>query len=150
MTKEATLRKEIKTHKKAIKILKEELDKVLPNKQFSCRCGRRSQIKHVSVISVMFYTEPHGCTGGDYWSFSEYWIVCPKCNDYTRGYDLMSYDKKDSRPDHYIDYLFVKKHYDHFKEHLDWYKQHPMGFNLNNPPTLEQLRKEKKKKERRY
>jgi len=149
MTIEATIRKEIKTHKNAIKELKVELDKVLPNKQFKCYCGRRTQIRHISIISEMSYTEPYGCTGGDYWSFNEYYIVCPKCDEYIRAYDLQSYEKKNSMPDHYIDFLFVEKYYNHFKEHLDWYKRRGGLFD-DDTITLEQLRAQKQKDDRRY
>lgn len=53
----------------------------LASKTIKCAsCGTATKIKDIDLISVESYTEPHGCTGGDYWSHSEYNYVCPHCS----------------------------------------------------------------------
>lgn len=152
MTKEAELRREKKKLKKQIKDINEQLDAVLPNKRYTCpECNRRSQIKNVSIVHLMSYTEPHGCTGGDYWSFAEeYLMVCPKCNAAARAYDTSDFDNK------YKDgevapntkrYKFVKRYYDYFKEHLRWYRRRTGLFDKDTT-SLEELREQEARRRR--
>ncbi len=42
-------------------------------------CGKRSAIRLLTYIQTHWYREPHGCTGGDYWSEGEGRFLCPKC-----------------------------------------------------------------------
>lgn len=42
-----------------------------------CRCGEMHAIRDLHLIIKHWYTEPHGCTGGDYWTEGEWRFVCP-------------------------------------------------------------------------
>lgn len=45
------------------------------------RCGScedSHKIEDLSAIQTYWYTQPHGCTGGDYWSEGELQYVCPE------------------------------------------------------------------------
>jgi hypothetical protein len=47
------------------------------NQKFRCGCGALHAIKDCAALSHKFYTPPSGCTGGDYWSYSELHVICP-------------------------------------------------------------------------
>lgn len=136
MTKETVLRNQIKQHVDALKELHNELNTVLPNKQYSCsRCSRRSRIKNVSIVKRMAYREPLSCTGGDYWYFTEFLIVCPKCGVYDRGFpdyraensefsalqaenssETSGWWKRCAELNE-----FITEYYHYFKEVIEWY-----------------------------
>lgn len=44
-----------------------------------CHCGNIEPIATQLYIQTHWYTPPHGCTGGDYWSAGEANWICPKC-----------------------------------------------------------------------
>ena len=43
-------------------------------------CKKFSSLKDTSGIQKLYYVEPYGCTGGDYWKNSGVEWYCPKCN----------------------------------------------------------------------
>jgi hypothetical protein len=58
--------------------LLDALDQERSRKQFECKaCGKMHAINKCDVIQTHWYTSPHGCTGGDYWSQGELHIICP-------------------------------------------------------------------------
>lgn len=42
-----------------------------------CACGEAHAIKDLTVRVTHWYTEPHGCTDGDYWTEGEWQFLCP-------------------------------------------------------------------------
>lgn len=120
MTKEAILRKQIKEQKAVLNNLRQQLDEVKPNKQFSCpSCGKRSKIKGVTLIEEYWYDN---ATYQEGWNFHEYGIVCPKCNNLAR-----CVDNRDRDYEHepwitwFKNYELAHKYHDSFGEILKWY-----------------------------
>ncbi len=51
------------------------------NKKMTIECGSCNNPHEIGVLKAIqthWYTEPHGCTGGDYWKQGELQFVCPK------------------------------------------------------------------------
>lgn len=42
-----------------------------------CSCGKRHAIGKLHLLITTYYHEPHGCSGGDYRTESEWQFVCP-------------------------------------------------------------------------
>lgn len=40
-------------------------------------CGKLHTIKNLTLIQTHWYTQPHGCAGGDYWNSGEIQFICP-------------------------------------------------------------------------
>jgi hypothetical protein len=49
-------------------------------------CGAEIPIATLAYIQTHWYTEPSGCTGGDYWSQAEGQFKCPECGVINRLY----------------------------------------------------------------
>lgn len=49
-------------------------------------CEETQRLKHSHVIQTYWYTEPYGCTGGDYWNAGHKEVVCNECGDNIRIY----------------------------------------------------------------
>ena len=104
---------------KEIDALKEELELVRSRKTLACACGKRSQLSKWILISDYHYIRPYGCTGGDYWDFSdEYHLICPKCDGLGRVYKA-SYEADDSVMNTL--YKFIHNHAKYFGEQLKSY-----------------------------
>lgn len=76
-----------------------ELHIVRSQRKILCSCGKRHSIAKLEVLVTHWYHEPHGCTGGDYWSEGEWQFVCPV--DGTRNRLMfddyrVEYEKRDS------------------------------------------------------
>lgn len=67
---------------KALDIRRKELVAQLKlersRKKILCSCKKMHAIKDLVVIQTHWYTEPYGCTGGDYWSEGELQFLCPE------------------------------------------------------------------------
>jgi hypothetical protein len=50
-------------------------------------CGTMLPIKNLAYIQTHWYTEPYGCTGGDYWNQGEGQFTCPVCGELNRLYE---------------------------------------------------------------
>ena len=61
-----------------------QVEKQRANKQFRCCCGSMHKIKDCVAIQTHWYTEPSGCTEGDYWNQGEINIICPETNHRNR------------------------------------------------------------------
>jgi hypothetical protein len=48
------------------------------------KCHKKTQVGLLTYIQTRYYTEPYGCTGGDYWSDGEGQYICPKCGELNR------------------------------------------------------------------
>jgi hypothetical protein len=47
---------------------------------FKCgSCLAMTPIADLEYVQTYWYTEPHGCTGGDYWNAGEGKVLCPAC-----------------------------------------------------------------------
>ena len=42
-------------------------------------CGKRSLLSKITLLDYQYYVQPFSCSGGAYWTHSEYKFVCPKC-----------------------------------------------------------------------
>ena len=115
---------------KEIEALHKEKQDIKSRRMITClHCQKRTSLPKAIVIRTHWYTEPHGCTGGDYWNFGEYRFVCMKCEHATRAY-IGSWEKhwrtgkikskalKDPRVKLFN---FIKKHIDFVGEVLDTY-----------------------------
>jgi hypothetical protein len=81
------LDKEIATLNETIKMLNAMKDEKLGETVIECgKCGLQFWIKDVEYIQTHWYTQPHGCTGGDYWTQGEGQWVC-KCGVRNRMFD---------------------------------------------------------------
>lgn len=49
-------------------------------------CGASFPIGQLTFIQTHWYTEPHGCAGGDYWNAGEGQFDCPACGKRNRLY----------------------------------------------------------------
>jgi hypothetical protein len=56
-------------------------------------CGAQLPIADIVYIQTHWYTEPSGCTGGDYWNQGEGQFVCPKCGAENRLYERPEVEK---------------------------------------------------------
>lgn len=61
------------------------------------KCKRRNQVGKLTYLQTHWYTEPHGCTGGDYWSSGEGQYICPKCRHVNRLYTASYYSKEKNK-----------------------------------------------------
>lgn len=62
------------------KILK-KIEKRNQQKTIKCAaCDKLHSIGSLDAIQMHWYTEPYGCTGGDYWNTGELRFVCPLTN----------------------------------------------------------------------
>lgn len=101
--KKMTLReteRQIKLQEESLSKLKESRTAMLPSKTVKCLgnyvsgpndipnhkpgCQKRVQIGKLIYIQDHWYTEPHGCSGGDYWNQGEGAFICPSCGRYNR------------------------------------------------------------------
>lgn len=57
------------------------------NDHIGSACGRALEIGTLVYIQTLWYTQPHGCTDGDYWNLGEGQFVCPHCGHVNRLYD---------------------------------------------------------------
>lgn len=49
--------------------------------KYKCpECKKFSTLRDTDAIQKNYYVEPHGCTGGDYWTRNGIMWNCPKCN----------------------------------------------------------------------
>lgn len=56
-----------------------KIAKLRSQRRIACSCGARHRICDIDLLVTHWYTQPHGCTGGDYWSEGEWNFVCQKC-----------------------------------------------------------------------
>ena len=63
-------------------LLETEQENLKANLTIKCLCGTYHKIRDLRVIQTYWYTEPHGCTGGDYWSHGALAFLCPKDETY--------------------------------------------------------------------
>jgi len=116
-----------------IKSLKYEAELIKSKKTFKCMvdsCGKRTPIANTILLSEYYYIGPSGCSGGDYWVFSdEYKVHCPKCNNWNRVWASYSIPLSTEL------FKWVSAHARHFGERLD---------NYDNQ-TIEEMREAKAK-----
>jgi hypothetical protein len=111
-------------HEKEMKRIQSEIIAEIKSQLFTCtHCKLTMPLESWSFIQNHWYTEPYGCTGGDYWNNSDMetcHVSCPQCGkqnyiyNHMQKVDLVSYFKEkiwlgkkdvfskvfDSYPDH--------------------------------------------------
>lgn len=138
MSNVAAIKRQIENHEETIDQLREELHEAKGEQFFTCsNCTRRSKVNKLTLVKQHWYVEPHGCTGGDYWKFSEYAVVCGKCDTPIRVYDKSKYRDDDGM------FAFVQERERAFKEVLDWYPRGDSSISVVN------LRHENMKRQKR-
>jgi hypothetical protein len=50
-------------------------------------CGATLRVADLVYIQKHWYTEPFGCSGGDYWNVGEGQFFCPECSTQNRLYE---------------------------------------------------------------
>ena len=76
-----------------------KIDEKNKRKRISCEsCDKSHPIQSLTLIQTYWYTSPHGCTGGDYWSKGEMEFICPETKVVNRilfnNYDV-PWEKRD-------------------------------------------------------
>lgn len=91
------------------------LDEARGNITIQCNCGSYHKIRQLKAIQSYYYTEPHGCTGGDYWSQTTLSFLCPKDESYEQRLLFDNYDVR----------WELLHHFDHDPEmqFRHWYKE---------------------------
>lgn len=125
MSKADYIEKRIKALEKELELCKSSLVTAQGDEYFFCpHCTQRTKVSGTTIVREHFYISPHGCTGGDYWRFNHYLVVCEKCsavNKVIADSDL---------------YNFVDTRIRSFNSVLDW---HPSSRDPY-PVTVEWLR----------
>lgn len=70
----------------ALAAAREKLRLARGRRRIACACGRTHALGTLDALIIMHYVEPHGCTGGDYWSQGIWAFVCPVTGNYHRFY----------------------------------------------------------------
>lgn len=145
MTKEATIRKQIKEQETILETLEQQLTEAKLNKQFSCSsCGKRSKIKGITLIREYWYDNAAYQEG---WNFHEYSIICPKCGERHRCMDPRGRRTGNAKWQRWYDnFDFAVKYRDSFGEELDWYPRERGLF--GEAFDLETIRKENRERKR--
>lgn len=75
----ASLEDQLKqVHQEETRIL-QKIDERNKKKTIKCSgCDEFHQIGTLKAIQTHWYTQPFGCTGGDYWNIGELQFVCPE------------------------------------------------------------------------
>ena len=77
-----------------IAFLQEQKKDMLAQIRIDCPvCAVPFPIMESEYIQTHWYTEPYGCTGGDYWSEGEGNCVCPNCESRLRLYKTPELEK---------------------------------------------------------
>ncbi len=103
--------------------IREKINKRNKRRTIRCSCGHPHKIGDLKVIQTHWYTEPFGCTEGDYWSEGELQFVCPETSIVNR----LLFDNPEVPYDKRRDYCNnpeeqFKRQYKHlFKEVVDSY-----------------------------
>jgi hypothetical protein len=62
----------------------DNLQEIRKRRRIQCSCKSYHRICDLTLRITHYYNEPHGCTGGDYWSEGEWQFLCPKTGDINR------------------------------------------------------------------
>lgn len=90
----AAINQEVDKVNKKISKLKDQISQLVVQKntllsqtRVDCpNCKNPFMISESEYLQTHWYTEPHGCTGGDYWNIGEGNCVCPNCRTRLRLY----------------------------------------------------------------
>lgn len=122
----AAIERQIENHESTIDQLKEELHAAKGEQFYKCpHCTKRSKVNKLTLVRKNWYVEPYSCTGGDYWKFSEYAIICGKCDTFARVYDKSKYNDDDGM------FMFVQERERAFNEVLEWYPRRDTSIDLD-------------------
>ena len=112
-----------------------ELNQMRSRQKIKCAsCGKYHTIKDLDAIQTHWYTEPSGCTEGDYWNLGDLWFVCPVtrvCNRILlRNFDVPWEDrsKYEFNPTDQFRHMYK----DVFKSVTDTHREHEHYKTVNN------------------
>ncbi len=75
----ASLEDQLVTVHQEESLILEKIDKRNKKRSIPCGgCSKPHQIGDLTAIQTHWYTQPHGCTEGDYWNEGELQFVCPE------------------------------------------------------------------------
>ena len=105
------------------------------NRKIKCGgCEDSHRTGDLIAIQTHWYTSPHGCTEGDYWSEGELQFVCPETGITNRllfdNYDVPYENRKDF--EHNPAEQFKIRYKSLFREVRDSYDEHTPGKWANN------------------
>lgn len=139
---------------KEISALCDEKEAIKRKRRWTCNeCSRQTVVTKLIVVEHWWYTQPSGCSEGDYWlPGDDYYIWCDKCNTWIRDYkrhrvsdweirDEKIRDKTERAHTENKGYFVIKDNKYRIAELLENYNNHSSNFDLN---VL------RKKKEERY
>ena len=97
-------------------------------------CSNSHEIGNLEAIQTHWYTEPHGCTGGDYWNEGELQFVCPETGIINRllfnNNDIPYEERKIYDND--AEQQFKRKYKKLFKKIVDNYDKEIYAKRVNN------------------
>ena len=90
----AVAKHRVETAEAEVAAAQKDLDALLGETHVACTsqvatgkgCGHLFPVKVLTYIQTHWYTEPYGCTGGDYWNSGEGQFICPNCGHKNRLY----------------------------------------------------------------
>jgi len=86
--REKHLEDKIKELEEQISHTSDALNETRAQKMIECFwCLKRTRVNKLTYIQTVWYQEPYGCTGGDYWLNGEGQFDCPKCGENNRLYE---------------------------------------------------------------
>lgn len=117
------------------------LEQAYSRKRIECPCcNKSSPISSIELVCQYHYIQPRGCTDGDYYVFSnEYLLVCPKCQGLGRVWKRsLSYVDGVPKPDPMLElFEFIQANSKLFFEVYDNYDY----------GDIEQIRKKHKQRQ---
>ena len=79
------LKRKIQAASDAGALFHAELLALRSHRRILCACGKLHAIRNLDLIVTHWYTDPHGCTEGDYWNEGNWHFVGP-CGQRNRLY----------------------------------------------------------------
>lgn len=134
LTTTVSYNKAVEEAEQILALAKKDLNDVRRNRSILCSCSYFHKICDLELIVTHWCTEPHGCTGGDYWLEGEWNFICPDTdvrnrllfNDYVVDYDQRNRAGVAAEPT-------FKQIYRHlFKSLKNVYESYPQGDFYNN------------------
>jgi hypothetical protein len=116
MSKVQTLETEIEICEDIVEELREQLGEARGEQFFKCPdCEKRSKVNGLTLLVEHWYSKSPGWIGNDCWNFSQYLVICTKCDHAIRVYDKSKYSDYNDL----FDFVQTRKH--QFSEVLDYF-----------------------------
>lgn len=136
MSKVQTLETEIEFCEGIIEELREQLGEARGEQFFKCPdCEKRSKVNGLTLLVEHWYSKSPGWIGNDCWKFSQYLVICIKCDHAIRVYDKSKYRLAEING--LFEFVQARKH--QFYEVLDYF---PKGEGTIGIIDIEAIRKQ--------